>query len=149
SGTSTPMRSSCSRMAGTACAASGVLTVMRTISEPAAASSFTCMAVPMASAGSAVVMDCTTTGAPPPLCTARRPQRTVAMRVGRRAAAPTTEGLALQGVLSVIVRNGLEPVEDQPGFGHPAAIDRIEGGDHEQCHDDEEPAPWPVRSFRR
>ena len=49
-------------MAGTACAASGVLTVMRTSSEPACASSFTWMAVSMTSTVSVLVIDCTRTG---------------------------------------------------------------------------------------
>ena len=49
-------------MAGTAAAASGVLTVMRTISEPARASSLTWIAVPITSAVSVLVIDCTTTG---------------------------------------------------------------------------------------
>ena len=53
-------------MSGTAAAASGTLTVMRTISEPASASSMHCCAVPAASAVSVIVMDWTTTGAPPP-----------------------------------------------------------------------------------
>ena len=44
------MRSSCARIAATSAAASGELTVMRTISEPACASSLTCTAVAIASA---------------------------------------------------------------------------------------------------
>jgi len=54
-------------MAGTAAAASGVLTVMRTSSEPASASSLTWMAVPMTSTVSVLVMDWTRTGASPPM----------------------------------------------------------------------------------
>ena len=46
-------------MCGTAAAASGVLTVMRTSSEPARASSLTWIAVPIASAVSVLVIDCT------------------------------------------------------------------------------------------
>ena len=53
-------------MRGTAAAASGVFTVMRTSSEPARASSATCLAVPATSAVSVLVIDCTTTGTAPP-----------------------------------------------------------------------------------
>src|SRR6185369_7320325 len=58
-----------SRIFGTAAAASGVLTVTRTSSDPARASSATCFAVPTTSAVSVLVIDCTTTGAPPPTLT--------------------------------------------------------------------------------
>ena len=51
---------------GTAAAASGMFTVMRTSSEPAWASSRHCCVVAATSAVSVLVMDCTTTGAPPP-----------------------------------------------------------------------------------
>src|SRR5712692_4999501 len=61
------MASSRSRMRGTCAAASAVLTVTRTISEPAWASSKTWAAVRPASAVSVFVMDCTKTGAPPPI----------------------------------------------------------------------------------
>src|SRR6478672_104931 len=73
-----------STMRGTAAAASGVLTVMRTSSEPARQSSATCFAVAAASAVSVLVIDCTTTGASPP--TATPPTHT--WRVGRRGAGP-------------------------------------------------------------
>ena len=56
-------------MRGTAAAASGVLTVMRTSSEPARHSSATCLVVEATSAVSVLVIDCTTTGALPPTCT--------------------------------------------------------------------------------
>ena len=56
-------------MCGTAAAASSRSTVMRTISEPARASAATCATVPATSAVSVLVIDCTTTGAPPPTCT--------------------------------------------------------------------------------
>jgi hypothetical protein len=46
---------------------------MRTISEPAMASSLTWMAVPMASSVSVLVIDCTRTGASPPTVTTRAP----------------------------------------------------------------------------
>src|SRR5262249_45834124 len=83
SGTSQPVASSRSRMPATAAAASAVFTVMRTSSEPACASSSTCFAVACASAVSVFVIDCTTTGAPPPMATS--PTRT--WRVFRRAGA--------------------------------------------------------------
>src|SRR5690606_2138505 len=72
--------SSRSRMRGTAAAASGVLTVMRTSSEPARASSATCFAVPATSAVSVLVIDCTTTGAPPPTVTPSTRTATLARR---------------------------------------------------------------------
>src|SRR5229473_421956 len=53
-------------ISGTAAAASGTLTVHRTISEPASASSSVCFSVVPMSAVSVFVMDCTTMGAPPP-----------------------------------------------------------------------------------
>src|SRR5258708_4835943 len=66
-GPSQPLASSRSRMRGTCAAASAVLTVTRTISEPARASSNTWSAVRPASAVSVFVIDCTNTGAPPPI----------------------------------------------------------------------------------
>ena len=63
------MRSSFSRMWGTALADSSRSTVMRTSSEPARASAAVCRAVPSASAVSVLVMDWTTMGAPPPTVT--------------------------------------------------------------------------------
>src|SRR5215510_10696350 len=68
-GTPTPILRSRSLMRGTAAAASLRSTVMRTISEPAAASAATCRTVSSTSAVSVLVMDCTTTGAPPPTST--------------------------------------------------------------------------------
>ena len=56
-------------ISGTAAAASGTLTVTRTISDPASASSMHCCAVAAASAVSVIVIDCTTMGAPPPTWT--------------------------------------------------------------------------------
>src|SRR5688572_12343967 len=56
-------------MCGTALAASSVLTVIRTISEPASASSITWRTVASTSAVSVLVMDCTMIGAPPPSVT--------------------------------------------------------------------------------
>src|SRR5262245_55444552 len=68
-GTPTPILRSRSLMRGTAAAVSLRSTVMRTISEPAAASAATCRTVSSTSAVSVLVMDCTTTGAPPPTST--------------------------------------------------------------------------------
>ena len=56
-------------ISGTAAAASGRFTVTRTISDPASASSTHWRAVAAASAVSVIVIDWTTTGAPPPTCT--------------------------------------------------------------------------------
>ena len=69
SGTLQPIMSSRSRIRGTAAAASVVFTVTRTSSEPARASSATCFVVAATSAVSVFVIDCTTTGAPPPTVT--------------------------------------------------------------------------------
>src|SRR2546422_960946 len=68
-GTVTPSCSSRSRIGATADAASLVLTVIRTSSEPARARALTCCAVPSTSAVSVFVMDCTTMGAPLPTWT--------------------------------------------------------------------------------
>ena len=56
-------------ISGTAAAASGTLTVNRTSSEPASASSTVCFTVAATSAVSVDVIDWTTTGAPPPIRT--------------------------------------------------------------------------------
>src|SRR5476649_627339 len=74
SGTAQSRRASSSRMRATCAAASAVLTVIRTNSEPARARSLTCSTVALASAVSVLVMDCTTIGAPPPTRTC--PMRT-------------------------------------------------------------------------
>src|SRR5215203_2526170 len=73
SGAITPASRMRWRISGTAAAASGMFTVIRTISEPASASAMHCAAVPAASVVSVLVIDCTTTGAPPPTCTAPGP----------------------------------------------------------------------------
>ena len=70
---------------------------MRTISEPACASSFTCTAVAIASAVSVLVIDCTTTGASPPTSTTRRPQRTATWREPRRGAGRAAAGMQSRG----------------------------------------------------
>src|SRR5436190_7901215 len=69
SGAVTPASSIRRLISGTAAAASGTFTVTRTISEPASASSMHGCAVPAASAVSVIVIDWTTTGAPPPTWT--------------------------------------------------------------------------------
>ena len=66
SGAATPASSIRRLISGTAAAASGRFTVTRTISDPASASSMHCCAVEGASAVSVIVIDWTTTGAPPP-----------------------------------------------------------------------------------
>ena len=69
SGAVTPASSIRCLISGIASAAAGTFTVTRTISDPASASSMHCCAVPFASAVSVMVIDCTTTGAPPPTWT--------------------------------------------------------------------------------
>ena len=61
-GTRTPNFSSVAAILGTAAAASSVLTVTRTSSEPARASAITWLTVPATSAVSVLVMDWTTMG---------------------------------------------------------------------------------------
>src|SRR5262245_19144171 len=69
-------------MGGTAAAASSLLTVISTSSEPARASALTCATVESTSAVSVLVIDCTTTGAGPPTVT--EPTRTgMDLRRGR------------------------------------------------------------------
>ena len=79
-------------MAGTSAAAAGVLTVMRTSSEPALANARVWMAVAMASAVSVLVIDCTTTGPSLPIRTWLSSQRTTTWRVRRRCPGPTGMG---------------------------------------------------------
>ena len=67
-------------ISGTAAAASGMLTVIRTMSEPARASSMHCVAVDLMSTVSVFDMDWTTTGAPPPTWTGPTFTPTVAWR---------------------------------------------------------------------
>src|SRR5271170_2150367 len=66
SGTSQPASRRRFLISGTAAAASGIFTVIRTSSEPAWASSRHCCVVEAISTVSVLVMDWTTTGAPPP-----------------------------------------------------------------------------------
>jgi hypothetical protein len=68
-GAETPASRTRDTISGTHSAARGVFTVMRTNSDPASASSMHCVAVESASSVSVLVIDCTTTGAPPPTCT--------------------------------------------------------------------------------
>ena len=79
-GTSQPSCARRSRMTGTAAAASSLLTVIRTSSEPARARARTCCAVPSASAVSVLVIDCTTIGASPPIRTAPTRAATLFLR---------------------------------------------------------------------
>jgi hypothetical protein len=66
---SSPAAASAAQISGTAAAAASEFTVMRTISDPALASSRICLTVAVTSAVSVLVMDCTTTGAAPPITT--------------------------------------------------------------------------------
>src|SRR5690606_39835386 len=94
-GTSTPCMARRSTIRGTAAADSGLLTVIRTSSEPARHSAAICFAVDATSAVPVLVIDCTTTGASPP--TATPPMRT--WRVDRRGSGPNADasGSAWQG----------------------------------------------------
>src|ERR1700676_3823122 len=65
-GTRTPCLSNSSTMRGTAAAASSLLTVIRTSSDPARANAAHCCTVEGMSAVSVLVIDCTTTGASEP-----------------------------------------------------------------------------------
>ena len=88
-------------MCGTAAAASGVLTVMRTISEPAIASSLTWIAVPIASTVSVLVIACTRTGASPPTVTdARAPAHARLARAARRRVRRFDEGIERRSVVA-------------------------------------------------
>src|SRR4051812_45016809 len=94
-----------SRMRATCAAASGVFTVMRTSSEPARASSATWSTVDFRSAVSVLVIDCTTTGAPPPIKTDEPPPPTRTWRdtrlVMEAEAGPSRQREACYGELSV------------------------------------------------
>src|SRR4029079_2695748 len=84
---------------------------MRTISEPAWASSMHCLAVPAASAVSVLVIDCTTTGAPPPAGTRPIGTATVGRR-GARGEGSGADGARLTGeILACAYATGpaLEP----------------------------------------
>src|SRR5690606_16921236 len=78
----------------TSAAAAGELTVIRTSSEPARASSLTWMAAATGSAVSVFVIHCTTTAASPPTRTSRAPQRTRLWRERGRGDGPTGRGTA-------------------------------------------------------
>ena len=78
---------------------------MRTISEPAIASSLTWIAVPTASTVSVLVIDCTRTGASPPTVTVRDPQATRAWRERRPSGAAGSIGRQPRGFeMSVMTR---------------------------------------------
>ena len=64
-----PLSAMPATIAGTACAASSLFTVIRTISDPARASAAICWTVLSMSAVSVLVIDCTTTGASDPTTT--------------------------------------------------------------------------------
>src|SRR5271165_4366382 len=88
SGAVTPRAANRSRIRGTAAAASSRSTVRRTISEPARASAAIWRAVASTSAVSVLVIDWTTTGAPPPTVTAASPAPTRTPALARRGAGP-------------------------------------------------------------
>ena len=100
---------------GTAAAASRVLTVMRTSSDPARARAATCAIVPAISAVSVLVMDWTAIGAPPPITTPPTETGTVGWRVagpaggcgGRQVIVSRSSVLVMIG--SQNTRNGISP----------------------------------------
>src|SRR5690242_3092830 len=98
-GTSTPrLFRSLSIIAGTAAAASSVLTVTRTSWEPAWARRATWIAVASGSAVSVFVIDWTTTGWAEPTSTPPTSTLTVGLRLGRRESGLATGlGLAAAG----------------------------------------------------
>src|SRR6188474_1772416 len=116
SGAVTPASSMRCLISGTARAASSTLTVMRTISEPAWASSMHCFAVPAASAVSVLVIDCTTTGAPPPTVSAPMRTPTVAWRgASGELEASAVTGKSYQRVSSLLADARSElPVGAEP-----------------------------------
>src|SRR5580700_1668905 len=79
-GTGTPSLSSSSTMRGTAAAASSLLTVTRTSSDPARASAAHCWTVEGMLAVSVLVIDCTTIGASEPTRTPPTTAVTVFLR---------------------------------------------------------------------
>src|SRR6476469_5431510 len=108
SGTFTPMFSRRVRMTGTCFAASSVLTVMRTISEPARASAATWSAVERASSVSVLVIDWTRIGAVPPMVlsatrTGREMRREDVMRLLDGEAGDGDLGVGLEVEFVVVV----------------------------------------------
>src|SRR5829696_4508136 len=92
-GTETPESASRAAISGTAAAASSLLTVMRTICEPARASATIWAAVAAGSAVSVFVIDWTTIGCADP--TGTEPTR--AVTVGLRGANDTRERVRVYG----------------------------------------------------
>src|ERR671913_1757923 len=92
-GTETPASARRAAISGTAAAASSLLTVMRTICEPACASAAICSAVAIGSAVSVFVIDWTTIGCADP--TGTEPTR--AVMVGLRGANDTRERVRVNG----------------------------------------------------
>src|SRR6185312_7590142 len=116
-GTSTPRPRTLRTISGTAAAASSVLTVTRTSSEPAWASLATWIAVASGSAVSVFVIDWTTIGWAEPTRTPPTSTETVARRCGRRES-----GLAMGGM-------GLGPARQDP--------DDVEAADPDQEREQE------------
>ena len=99
---------------------------MRTSSEPAIASSLTWIAVPMASTVSVLVIDCTRTGASPPIVTTRSPQRTRAWRERRGAGcAGTMNGVGRGG--DVVAHRSVSKVAHGYFSSKRATLSRVAG----------------------
>src|SRR5438477_7282454 len=134
-------------MCGTAAAASSRSTVMRTISEPARAKSATCFAVASASAVSVLVIDCTTTGAPPPTVTLP----TVTAIVRCLAAGPENVAIDNSLVNSVVcvmgsIRRELKLCRNVMDIASLGPVDEEESGGHQRHGDDESRRQWFVEN---
>src|SRR5712692_8866698 len=132
-GPSQPASSRRCLISGTAAAASGTLTVTRTISDPACASSMHCFAVPTTSAVSVLVIDWTTTGAPPPTWIGPTLTPTVAWRLRFSMAGinlPDADGAAPK-------RRGFSALRRWrlAGAGRGDSKESAEARKHEERHD--------------
>ena len=105
-------------ISGTAAAASGRFTVTRTSSEPASASSTHWRAVAAASAVSVIVIDWTTTGAPPPTCTWPTFTPTVRWSLDRLEHASSHHTIGGQG-LRTLLRLSQVPQYQSVAAGQP------------------------------
>src|SRR5262245_1805610 len=124
-------------MRATCAAASGVLTVIRTSSEPARASASTCRAVESASSVSVLVIDWTTIGAPPPMRTSSTwTWREILRFMGSGDGEPryVLLRMRLQVELAVVVHHAHvarvadHELERPATLHHPLAARRVERG---------------------
>src|SRR6476661_2689530 len=125
-GTSTPRPRTLRIISGTAAAASSVLTVTRTSSDPAWASRATWMAVASASAVSVLVMDWTTIGWALPTRTPPTSTVTVSRRRGRRRSGVATTGLGSAAEAAGDVKAG-DPDEEREEEDEPDDVGQALG----------------------